>query len=124
MERRTDKGTKTERLARTRFFALLRRFEDEEPLDYAISEQIPEAWRTLEDDVAVHEPKVKITLMLDTSVARFYRAMGHGYQARINRVLATYAQLKIADVRHFFDPVRTQDFEEAGWMAKVERKGR
>ena len=30
------------------------------------------------------------------SVAKFYRAMGEGYQARINRLLRTWAQMKIA----------------------------
>ena len=44
------------------------------------------------------EPKEKITLWLDKSVAQFYRAQGRGYQARINRILATYAQLRIARV--------------------------
>ena len=46
--------------------------------------------------LGVTEPKVKVTLYLDASVARFFRAMGNGYQARINRVLSTWAQMKIA----------------------------
>lgn len=58
-----------------------------------------EAWDTLEADVDVWEKKAKVTLMLDDSLAKFYRAQGVGYQARINRILATYAQMKIAEVR-------------------------
>ena len=40
-----------------------------------------------------------MTLSTDpaTRAARFYRAMGKGYQERINRLLATWAQMKIAE---------------------------
>ncbi|WP_348540471.1 BrnA antitoxin family protein [Shimia sp. R9_3] len=48
----------------------------------------------------MQERKEKVTLYLDKSVARFYRAMGKGYQARINRLLATWAQMKIAEELH------------------------
>lgn len=96
-------GTKSQRLATERFFKRLQRFEDDSELDYAIKKQIPAAWKTLEDDVDVHEPKVKVTLLLDESVAKYYRALGRGYQARINRILGTYAQLKICEVRQIFD---------------------
>ncbi len=65
---------------------------------YDLRDEVPAAWTTLEQDVDVEEPKVKITLRLDESVAKYYRAMGKGYQERINRVLATYAQMKIARV--------------------------
>jgi len=99
------KGTKSERLAEERFYKQLRRFDDENDLAYAIKSHIPSAWKVLEDDVDVTEPKIKITLLLDESVAKYYRALGHGYQARINRILATYAQMKICDVREFFDYV-------------------
>ena len=47
-------------------------------------------------DVPVSEKKEKVTLYLDASVLRFYRAQGRGYQARINRLLATYAHMKVA----------------------------
>ena len=63
----------------------------------ALREAVPEAWHTLEQDLDVAEPKQKVTLYLDRSVAKFYRAMGQGYQARINRLLATWAQMKIAE---------------------------
>ena len=42
------------------------------------------------------EPKEKITLYLDRSVVRLFRAMDRGYQGRINRLLSTWAQMKIA----------------------------
>ena len=55
-----------------------------------------------------------MTLRLDESVAKVYRAHGNGYQARINRVLATSAQLKISKVRAF------EAFQEE--KAREERK--
>ena len=67
--------------------------------DYFDQAQVPEAWDTLEQDIDVDEPKEKITIYLDASVAKFYKAMGRGYQARVNRVLATFAQMRIAQVK-------------------------
>ncbi|WP_417248363.1 BrnA antitoxin family protein [Celeribacter sp.] len=90
--------TKTKRLALERLSRTaeaLRRFE---PMDWDVRDVVPEAWKTLEQDVDVAEKKVKITLRLDESVAKFFRAQGEGYQARINHVLATFAQMKIAQV--------------------------
>lgn len=90
--------TKTERLALDRLKRNLRALDDGTAMDWAIREHCPDAWRTLEQDVDVAERKIHVTLRLDESVARFYRAMGPGYQARINRILATYAQARIARV--------------------------
>ncbi|MGD1882242.1 MAG: BrnA antitoxin family protein [Paracoccaceae bacterium] len=42
------------------------------------------------------EPKEKVTLYLDRSVARSFKAMGKGYQSRINRLLQTWLQMKAA----------------------------
>jgi uncharacterized protein (DUF4415 family) len=86
--------TRTERMAREKLFRHL--WEDrEDALSEALRESVPEAWHTIELDVDVVEDKVKVTLYLDASVAKFYRAMGNGYQARINRILGTWAQMKI-----------------------------
>lgn len=87
--------TKTERIARGK---LIRHMWEArgDALDEALAAEAPAAWHTLEADLDVTEPRVKVTLYLDASVARFFRAMGCGYQARINRVLSTWAQMKIA----------------------------
>jgi len=87
--------TRSERIARDRLFRHLWEGRDDH-LSEAMREQVPEAWHTLEYDLDVTEPKVKLTLYLDASTAKFYRAMGPGYQGRINRILATWAQMKIA----------------------------
>ena len=39
----------------------------------------------------------KVALYLDAPVVRFYRAMGTGYHERINRLLSTWMNMKIAD---------------------------
>ncbi len=51
---------------------------------------IPEAWAEMEDRAPVNEPKTKVTISLDTKVLRWFKAMGRGYQARVNAVLRTY----------------------------------
>ena len=91
--------SKTRRMYFERSLLNLRALQSEDAWDYAVREVVPEAWDTLEQDIDVNERKVHITLRLDESVAKFYRAMGHGYQARINRILATFAQMRMAEVR-------------------------
>ncbi len=90
--------SKTERLARERLARNLRKLEEEGNAEYVVRDLCPDAWRTLEEDLDVEEKKVKVTLLLDHSVATFYRAMGRGYQARINRILATWAQMRICRI--------------------------
>lgn len=90
--------TKAERMARQGMI----RFLNEEMLEntdlsLALRDKVPEAWHTLEHDLDVEEPKLKVTLRLDASVARFYRGMGTGYQARVSRILALWANMKIAN---------------------------
>lgn len=91
---KTSKVQKEARAALARNLLLL---TSDNWLSSAVREAVPEAWHRLEQDLPVEERKVKVTLYLDQSVARFYKAMGKGYQARINRLLATWAQMKIAE---------------------------
>ncbi len=62
----------------------------------ALYELTPRAWHTLMADIDCEEPKEKVTLYLDKSVARTVKAMGKGYQARINRLLQTWLAMKAA----------------------------
>lgn len=93
------KGPKTRRLAEARMHQLLfleAMARDELFLETARKE-IPEAWHTLEMDVETEGPKEKVTLYLDRAVIAMFRKMGKGYQARINRVLETWLQMRIAE---------------------------
>lgn len=89
--------TQAQLTARTRLARNLLVLNSENWLSAALRDDVPDAWHTLELDLEVEEPKEKVTLYLDQSVAKFYRAMGKGYHARINRLLATWAQMKIAE---------------------------
>ncbi len=88
--------TKTEQIARDGLMKNLIHLHRDSWLTSSLRDEIPDAWHTLEADIEACEPKQKISLYLDRSVVKFYRAMGHGYQARINRLLATWAQMQIA----------------------------
>lgn len=59
---------------------------------------VPEAWHALPDLYPPQPKKVRVTLLLEEPVAKFYRANGKGYQALVNDVLKTYAQLRLAKV--------------------------
>jgi len=91
--------TRTARMARARLGYLMAGFGDEDGIYHNVQQMVPEAWATIAEDLPCEEPKVKITIRLDRSVAQFFRAMGKGYHARMNRVLATYAQMQIGQVQ-------------------------
>lgn len=88
--------SRTERIARDGLMKNLIQLQQDGWITSALADEVPDAWHTLEADLDVDEKKEKVTLYLDRSVARFFKAMGQGYQARINRLLATWAQMKIA----------------------------
>ena len=90
--------TKTERIARDRLKHNMYWLEEDHFLADRLRYIVPDAWHTLRTDVDVEEPKEKVTLYLDRSVVKYYRAMGKGYQARVNRILATFAQASIAGI--------------------------
>jgi uncharacterized protein (DUF4415 family) len=50
---------------------------------------VPWDWSQVEQ-VPVRKRKVRIHAAFDEDVVKFYRVMGHGYQARMNMVLRTY----------------------------------
>lgn len=93
------KGPKTKRIAEARMRQLLfhAAHDNDTGFLHLARRQIPEAWMTLEMDLDVAEPKQKISLYLDRSVVRMFRTMGAGYQARINRILATWLQMKLSE---------------------------
>ena len=53
-------------------------------------EMIPAAWHTIEKDVPVRPKKVRVTAAYEEELVRWFRAMGHNYQARMNAVLKAY----------------------------------
>ncbi len=104
--------TKTRQLLIERMLMNVEHLKSEDVMDYHVQARVPEAWDTLEQDVDCVEKKVKLTIYIDASVAKFFQAMGRGYQARISRVLATFAQMRIVQVKRL-----NKMFEEE--LAKV-----
>ncbi len=51
---------------------------------------IPPAWRTVEREVPVRPKKLRVTAAYDEELVKWFRAMGHNYQARMNAVLIAY----------------------------------
>ncbi len=105
--------TKSRQLHIERMLLNAAHLKEEGCYEYDVQALVPEAWDTLEQDVDVAEKKMRVTLLLDDSVAKFYRAMGQGYQARINRILATFAQMRIAQVRRLEEMMEEE-------LAKIE----
>ena len=66
-------------------------------IERVIREEVPDEWHLLELDYDVTEKKEKVTLYLDRSVARCFKAMGKGYQERINALLRAWMQMKISE---------------------------
>ncbi|WP_456388730.1 BrnA antitoxin family protein [Profundibacter sp.] len=58
----------------------------------------PEEWADLEQTFRCAPKKVRVTLLLDAPVAKFFRMKGRGYQALVNQVLRAYAELRLARV--------------------------
>lgn len=88
--------TKTERSARDQLMRDLIYLQQENWIPDTVAEAIPDAWHTLDWDTDVVEKTQKITLYLDASVVKFFRAMGKGWHKRVNRLLATYVQMHLA----------------------------
>ena len=93
----TYRMSKSERLARERlvYHMWMADIEDVDLSDWMV-QLIPQAWHTLAEDIDCFESKEKVTLYLDKSVARSFKSMGKGYQARINRLLQMWLQMQAA----------------------------
>lgn len=51
---------------------------------------IPAAWSKIEKEVPVRPKKIRVTAAYEVEVVKWFRAMGHNYQARMNAVLKAY----------------------------------
>ena len=51
---------------------------------------IPPEWRRIERNVPVRPHKLRVTASYDEDLVKWFRAMGLGYQARMNAVLRAY----------------------------------
>jgi uncharacterized protein (DUF4415 family) len=71
-------------------------------------DQVPPGWHSIEKDIPVRPRKTKVTAAFDTEVVKWFRAMGLGYQARMNQVLRTYM---LAIMSRHIDRDRNRDWK-------------
>lgn len=58
---------------------------------------LPPDWDKIWEDQDKRDPKrVKITILLDDDVVRFFKGLGPGYQPRMNRVLRAFMHFRLA----------------------------
>ena len=57
---------------------------------------LPEEWRDI--DLTPVPAKTRITLRVDTDVARFYRKLGDGYQGTMNEVLRAFMMARLVEI--------------------------
>ena len=60
---------------------------------------LPAEWNTIWREIDRRsDKKTPVTMRLDADVVRFFKAMGAGYQPRINRVLRMYMHYRLAGI--------------------------
>ena len=59
--------------------------------------RVPDAWHEMARERGTGR-KVRITLAVEEDVLKFFRSMGEGYGARMNRVLAAWMHARVAGV--------------------------
>ena len=111
------KGPKAKKLAEARWHHLKAQMDGDDLSFETLKDRVPDEWWTLEMDHICTAPKDKVTLYLDRPVARMFRAMGQGYQARINRILELWLQMHIAVSWH-------EDKAMAAWAYETRQEMR
>ena len=92
------KRTKFEEENRSELLEALRRdMREVEVLTETVS-AIPAGWWRLELDMPASPAKEQISIRIDEDVMAFFRGYGTGYQTRMNKVLRTYMQARLAKV--------------------------
>lgn len=75
--------------ANARMMAELEKVQ-EDLADHWIDQSLPDEWDGLDFDFPVKRPTTRVTLRLDADMVRWFRKLGPGYGARINRILRIY----------------------------------
>lgn len=81
---------------------------------------VPDDWHQIWKDEGEAVPKTtRVTIRLDADIVKFFRALGPGYQPRINRVLRAFMHLRLSKI---IDGVDASDYVER--PEDVESQGR
>lgn len=92
------KRTKVEEENRSEMLNALKQEMRELEVMAVTYDAIPEGWWRLERDMPPSPKKEQISIRIDEDVMAFFRGYGHGHQTRINKVLRTYMQARLAKV--------------------------
>jgi uncharacterized protein (DUF4415 family) len=57
---------------------------------------VPEGWYSVERRAEIKPKKTKLTLALDADMVKWFRALGRGYQPRMNAILRAYMHAVIS----------------------------
>ncbi|MEL6678293.1 MAG: BrnA antitoxin family protein [Pseudomonadota bacterium] len=82
--------TLTELKAETELAMQVAELEADVAFNTAVAKFVPSTWEDLPERYPCKPPKTRVTLLVDRDVAKFFRAMGRGHQARMNAVLRTF----------------------------------
>ncbi|MEL6550012.1 MAG: BrnA antitoxin family protein [Pseudomonadota bacterium] len=90
--------TTKERIAWMRSIDGMRQLEYDLYDTFNLNETFPRAWNQIWRGKDRDTKTVRLTIRLDADVVRFFKSMGPGYQPRINKVLRSFMQARLARV--------------------------
>ena len=90
------KRSKTEERSFARMLDDLESQEIEFELFKRTRSLVPPGWHSVESRAPVKPKKTKLTVTLDADMVAWFRALGRGYQPRMNAVLRAYMRSVIA----------------------------
>lgn len=82
-------STKSERDTKTKMMYELEQLQQDLSNSW-LDQSLPDYWSGLDWEASVPRHKTRVTLRLDADMVRWFRALGPGYQVRMNRVLRIY----------------------------------
>lgn len=85
----------SERDAKHRYWVTeaLKRLEYDINSEVRRKRRIPEEWHNLA--AGVPSKRVKVTMMVEQDVVKFFKSLGPGYQARMNDVMRAFMHMKL-----------------------------
>jgi len=92
-----NKMTKTQRINWQYAIDAHRQIEHDLHATVAEARMLPPAWDDIWKSDDRRDPKrQRVTMRMDADVVKFFKTMGDGYQARMNRVLRMYMHYRLA----------------------------
>ena len=90
------KQTRTERLSRLYMMDAMAQTEYDILHGLYTTGRLPDEWHEIAYETGRRKALSKVTIRLETDVVKFFKALGPGYQEKINRVLASFVHARLA----------------------------